>query len=86
MSTKYVSPSILQNVDAAVSGLIAKSREIDTLDALRLFLGSQTHQMLEDDDLKMWYFSPLALFDMWETEMATGDPRESLYLRGDEIG
>ena len=56
------------------------------MDALRLLLASETHRMLEDDNLKMWYFSPLALFDMWETELATGDPRESLYLRGDEIG
>lgn len=41
--------------------------------------------MLLDDDLKMWHFSPLAIFDMWENEQATGNPRNSLYLRGDEI-
>ncbi len=41
--------------------------------------------MLEDNDLRMWYFSPLALFDMWENEIANGDPRASLYLREDEI-
>lgn len=27
----------------------------------------------------------LAIFDMWENEIETGDPRNSLYLRGDEI-
>ena len=81
-----VRPSILQTVDTAVSQLIAESRCIGMLDAYRMFLCSQTPQMLEDDDLKMWCFSPLALFDMWETELATGDPRDSLYLRGDEIG
>ena len=86
MTSKLVSPSILQNVDAAVSDLIAKSRGISSMDALRLFIASKTHKMIEDDNLKMWYFSPLALFDMWETELATGDPRDSLYLRGDEIG
>lgn len=86
MSNNYVNPWILQNIDAPVSMLIAESRAIDPLDAFRLFLASQTHEMLEDDSLKMWYFSPLALFDMWETEQATGDPRKSLYLRGDEIG
>ena len=55
------------------------------MDALRLFAVSETHRMLVDDDLKLWYFSPLAIFDMWENEIATGDPRNSLYLRGDEV-
>jgi hypothetical protein len=76
--------SILQNLDAEISVLIAKNRGISEMDGLRLFLSSETHHMLEDDDLKMWHFSPLALFDMWETEIATGDPRDSVYLKGDE--
>ena len=51
-----------------------------------MFLASETHEMLVDEDLKMWYFSPLALYDVWENEVITGDPRNSLYIRGDEIG
>ena len=78
-------PPILQNFDSEVADLIAKSRNISDMDALRLFLDSKTHEMLTDDTLKLWYFSPLAIFDMWESEQATGDPRNSLYLRGDEI-
>lgn len=78
-------PSILQNVDAMVAREIARSRDISDMDALRLFTVSETHRMLVDDDLKLWYFSPLAIFDMWENEIATGDPRNSLYLRGDEV-
>ena len=54
------------------------------MDALRAFLGSETYKMLEDPDLAMWEFSPLGIFDMWETEKITGDPRNSLYLRRDE--
>ena len=68
-----------------MASLIAESRGITLMEGLRLFLSSETHAMLVDDDLKMWYFSPLALFDMWENEVITGDPRNSLYLRGDEI-
>ena len=75
-------PFILQNTDTEVVGLIAKSRTISKMDALRLFLNSKTHEMLLDDDMKMWYFSGLALFDIWESEVATGDPRNSLYLSG----
>lgn len=77
--------SIMQNYDAEVSLLIAENRGISKMDGLRLFLNSETHQMLADDDLKLWHFSPNVLFDMWENEVATGDPRNSLYLRGDEI-
>ena len=55
------------------------------MEALKKFLGSKTHAMLTNDDMKMWYFSPLAIFDIWENEEASGDPGNSLYLRGDEI-
>lgn len=55
------------------------------MEALKKFLGSKTHAMLINDDMKMWYFSPLAIFDIWENEEASGDPGNSLYLRGDEI-
>ena len=41
--------------------------------------------MLLDNEMRLWYFSPLVIFDMWENEEATGDPGNSLYLRGDEI-
>lgn len=82
---KRTAPSILQVFDSEVSSLIAKNREISEMDALRLFLASETHAMLVDDALKLWHFSPLAVYDMWESEEATGDPRNSLYLRGDEI-
>ena len=75
----------MQSFDAEVSRLIAERRGVDIVDALRLFLSSETHAMLLDDGLKMWHYSPLAIFDMWENEQATGDPRNSLYLRGDEI-
>lgn len=78
-------PSILQNIDASVAREIAQSRGVSDMDGLRMFMSSETHRMLEDDDLRLWYFSPLAIFDMWENEIATGDPRNSLYIRGDEF-
>ena len=78
-------PSILQTIDAEVAFQIAQSRDITPMKGLHLFLASITHEMLLDDSLKLWYLSPLAIFDMWENEIATGDPRNSLYIRGDEI-
>ena len=73
-------------LNAEVSSKIAKKRNLSDLDGLRLFLDSKTYAMLCDDELEMWEFSPAALFDMWENEVLTGDPTNSLYLRGDEIG
>ncbi|MBR6766499.1 MAG: hypothetical protein IKM02_00960 [Clostridia bacterium] len=56
---------------------------IEPMDAARSFLTSQTHRMLEDAEYAMWDFSERALFDMWEAERVTGDPRNSVYLRGE---
>ena len=72
-------------IDAEVSTLIANARKIEPMDGLRLFLSSKTYAMLCDNELDMCEFSPLAIYDMWENEIKTGDPRNSLYLRGDNI-
>lgn len=78
-------PSIMQNYDTELAELISRRRGVSLMEGLRLFLKSETHKMLLDNELRLWYFSPLAIFDMWENEEATGDPGNSLYLRGDEI-
>ena len=52
--------------------------------ALESYLGSETYRMFNDPELEMTEFSPLGIFDMWECEQVTGDPRNSLYLRRDE--
>lgn len=56
---------------------------MDPMQAARSFLTSQTHAMLEDAACAMWDFSERAIFDMWEAERVTGDPRNSIYIRGD---
>ena len=56
---------------------------MDPMKATREFLTSETHRMLEDADLAMWEFSERAVFEMWETEKITGDPRNSAYIRSE---
>ncbi|MDR1151388.1 MAG: hypothetical protein LBK72_02730 [Bifidobacteriaceae bacterium] len=73
-------PRTLDFFDRYVGALIAERYGYSPLDALRQFTRSETYRMLADDDLKIWYFSSLAVFDIWETERATGDPRDSVYL------
>lgn len=53
--------------------------------ALESFIHSQTYAMLRDPELAMTDFPPEGIFDMWEVEQIAGDPRDSLYLRRDEI-
>ena len=51
---KRTKPSILQNFDCEVTALIAQNRGISQTEALRRFLNSKTHEMLEDDDMKLY--------------------------------
>jgi len=50
-------------------------------DALSMFWSSETYKMMLDPELVMWEFADLAIFDMWEVEQVTGNPRNSAYLR-----
>ena len=56
---------------------------MDQMDAARSFLSSETHNMLENADMAMWEFSEEAIFNIWEAEKITGDPRNSEYLRSE---
>ena len=51
-------------------------------DAMRRFIMSETHAMLEDADYGLLAFPEHAVFDMWEAEQVTGAPRNSEYVRG----
>lgn len=62
---------------------ITEKYGMEPMDAARSFLTSRTHEMLEDPECAMWDFSERAVFDMWEAERVTGDPRNSVYLRGE---
>lgn len=70
--------------DVEVVKLISGKYGEKPLSALNKFINSETYRMLTDDKLEMWEFSPMAIFDMWEVEQMTGNPRNSLYLRRDE--
>ena len=42
---------------------------------------SKTYEMLCNPELQMWNFSCFGIFDMWEAEQRTGDPRNSIYIQ-----
>lgn len=82
-----MSPSVMTAIliyyNCEISRMISEKYGMEYMPSLRKFIGSETYQMLIDPDLEMWDFSPTALFDLWESEQITGDPRNSLYIRRD---
>lgn len=71
--------------DRHVVQSIVQKYGIDTLQATKDFIQSETYTMLQNPDLELYKVSPYILFDMWESERITGNPRNSLYLRADEV-
>ncbi|NMM93980.1 hypothetical protein [Bifidobacterium oedipodis] len=71
--------------DSELTRMINEKYGIAPLDALHAYLASETYRMFNDASLEMEEFSPMGIFDMWESEQVTGDPRNSLYLRRDEV-
>jgi hypothetical protein len=74
---------LLDYYDKELVKLICNKYAYTPLEALRKFLASETYRMLRNPQLAMWNFSPLGIFDMWESEQITGNPRNSLYIRRD---
>ena len=76
-------PYILDYYDKMVSTQISNKYGYSIMDSLRRFLFSKTYKMLSNPELEMWEFSPDGIFNIWEAEQITGDPRNSLYIRRD---
>ena len=67
--------------DCQVSQLIIDKYGINEREAVRSFIESETYQMLLDPELEIYKMSPHIVFDMWESERVTGDPRNSQFIR-----
>ena len=69
--------------DKYVGKLIVEKYWLADKEAIRLFISSETYQMLLDTETELYKMSPYVLFDMWENEKVTGEPRNSQYIRGE---
>ena len=69
--------------DRQVIQLIIDKYNLDPMDAAKSFILSKTHAMLEDSEYGLISMPAYAVFDMWEAERITGDPRNSAYVRGE---
>lgn len=52
--------------------LICENYPVDELDASKEFYKSEVYSLLEQEDTKLWHFSPLTLFNMYDEEKKTG--------------
>lgn len=69
--------------DKKIISRIVEKYGLDEIEAVSRFMSSQTHAMLEDDDYGLTMYPERAVFDMWESEQITGDPRNSIYIRSE---
>ena len=74
---------VLQYYVVEVTRQISNKYAFAPMEALRMFIRSETYRMLTDPELEMWEFSPLIILDLWENEKVTGDPRTSVFIRSE---
>lgn len=78
-----VSSRILSVIDEQVCSLIVGKYGLSEIAATRAYLESETYAMVLDPLTRLYLASPLVIFDLWESERVTGDPRNSRYIRED---
>ncbi|MBP5452392.1 MAG: hypothetical protein J6Y16_09180 [Treponema sp.] len=69
--------------DRQVIESIIEKYNLNPLEAAKSFIMSKTHAMLEDEEYGLLSMPTYEVFDMWEEERITGDPRNSVYVRGE---
>ena len=52
--------------------LITENYLLDEVSAAKAFYESKVYALLEDEDTKVWHFSPATLFSMFDEEKKTG--------------
>lgn len=65
--------AILTLLVPQVINLICENYPLDEMTASREFYESKVYSLLEQEDTKLWHFSLLTLFNMFDEEKRTGD-------------
>lgn len=64
--------TILTILVPQVIDLIVKNYGLDEISATKAFYESKLSSVLEEEDTKVWHFSPLTLFCLFDEEKRTG--------------
>lgn len=78
---RRLEPEIIDFYNSEVVTMIMEKYGLNQMGAFKAFVESKTHEMLENADYGMTDFGAGAIFDIWENEKVTGDPRNSIYIR-----
>jgi hypothetical protein len=54
---------------------IIKNSNVDEADAISRFYQSRLYQELSDEESKLWHYSPMTLYTMYQDELLTGSYR-----------
>ena len=65
--------AILTLLVPQIINLVCENYPMDEMEASREFCESKVYSLLEQEDTKLWHFSPLTLFNMYDEEKRTGD-------------
>ena len=79
---KRLEPEIIDYYNKEVVSMMVDKYGYSFMEALREFVSSQTHAMLEDDEQGLSAYGAGAILEMWEAEKITGNPCNSIYIRG----
>ena len=64
--------SMLILIVPAVVNLIKDNNNFGEIEAIETFYQSKVYEKLEQEATKLWHFSPLTLYNMYEEEQRTG--------------
>ena len=78
---KRLEPEIIDYYNNEVVMMIVEKYGLSQMEALKMFVDSKTHEMLEDAECGMTDFGAQAIFEIWECEKITGKPNNSVYIR-----
>ena len=53
--------------------LIVENNKLNEIEASEIFYSSRVYETLEQEETKLWHFSPLTLYNMFEEEQRTGE-------------
>lgn len=64
--------AMLAIIVPSIIELIIKNSNLDTDKAISLFYKSKLYQELSDEKSKLWHYSPMTLYTMYQDELLTG--------------
>jgi hypothetical protein len=64
--------AILAVLNPAVIQIIMETKDLDSIEAVKLFYNSEVYAMLENEASKLWHLSPLTLYELLREELSTG--------------